>query len=388
MDATSDKRKGPKLMSQFQNLKYLTIYQELQKKIREGEYGPGDKLPTETTLANQFGVSRPTVTRALNALKEEGLIYRITGSGSFVSSREDSLGVALNRMVGLIVPGLGKNGIFEPICAKIAEQSGPARFSLIWGGGTMSSNEVYAPEELTNLAEKYCHHKVSAVIFTPLECHDTSPEINKQILSILDNANIPVILLDSDYTPFPHRSSYDLVSVDHYLAAYQITMIYINQNAERVDFLYRPRSASSMNIRLQGYRSALINSGITPEPAWEHTVQPEDTEKINGILKDKRAQNFICGNDETAASLLKTLTALGKRVPDDVRICGFDDTKFGGMLKSALTTYHQPCEEIGEEIVRILLSRLKNPGGTPRTVTIKGYPVLRESSQIPSQINE
>jgi len=370
-------------MSQFPNLKYLTIYQELQKKLQNGSLDPGDKLPTETELAKQYGVSRPTVTRALNALKDEGLIYRITGSGSYVSNRTENMGLSLNRMVGLLIPDLGHGSIYEPICARIAEQSGPGHFSLIWGGGLLNATRTSQPEDLVLIAEKYRDHKVSAVIFTPLEYRENSIEINNKILNILGNAEIPVILLDSDYSPFPSRSSYDLVSMDHYYGAYKMTEVFLNQGCKRIDFLFKPYSAASITLRLHGYRSALFDRGITPDPSWVHEIQPEDEISVKHLIHDTKVTNLICGNDETAAELLQTLTFLGYRVPEDVRLCGFDDVKYGQILITALTTYHQPCQLIADETVRLLLSRLKNKKIEPRTVLVNGYPVIRESSQLP-----
>ncbi len=367
-------------MSQFQNLKYLTIYRELHKMLQNGSLDPGDKLPTETELANQYGVSRPTVTRALNTLKDEGLIYRITGSGSYVSPKNENLGLALNRMVGLIIPDLGQGAIFEPICARIAELSGSNHFSLLWSGGLQSSSRISSPDDLIQIARKYKDHKVSAVIFTPLEHRVNKLEINRVILNILDKAGIPVILLDSDYTTFPDRSSYDLVSMDHYLGAYQMTEIYLKQGCTRVDFIHKPFSAASMKLRLEGYRSALVEYGIPPQQSWIHEIHPNDKASVQKMIKERMAANLICGNDETAADLLQTITELGYSIPEDIRLCGFDDIKYGEILKTPLTTYHQPCNQIADEVVRLLVSRIKDNNLGPRTVTLQGYPVIRKST--------
>ena len=64
--------------------KYQRIAEWLQQKIADGTYGPGDKLPSEQELREQFDVSRQTVRSALAVLEEEGLIYGRQGSGNFV----------------------------------------------------------------------------------------------------------------------------------------------------------------------------------------------------------------------------------------------------------------------------------------------------------------
>ncbi len=57
----------------------------LLSKIRAGEYGPGDRLPTEDDLTKQFQTSKSPVRQALESLRMEGVIYRHPGRGTFVS---------------------------------------------------------------------------------------------------------------------------------------------------------------------------------------------------------------------------------------------------------------------------------------------------------------
>lgn len=60
------------------------LYLALLKLVRD-EFSPGDRLPPETTMAERFGVSRPTVRETLARLREEGLIISRRGSGSYVA---------------------------------------------------------------------------------------------------------------------------------------------------------------------------------------------------------------------------------------------------------------------------------------------------------------
>jgi len=363
-------------MSQYQNLKYLTIHRELQKEIQSGALEEGSKLPTEYEISAKYGVSRPTVTKALNALRDEGFITRRKGSGSYVCARQDDLGLALTRLVGLIVP--------EPICARIAELSGPGRFSLIWGGAIEAPTDN---EQLIALAGKYIEHRVAGVFFAPLEFREGFKETNRRVLALLETARIPVILLDADQLAFPERSVHDLVSIDHFRAAYELTHVFLRQGCGRVDFFHRPFSASSVALRVMGYRSALSDADITPRREWTHEESPEDVERVRLMVVDGGARNIICANDETAAALMTSLEAAGLAIPGDVRVIGFDDVRFAHLLKVPLTSYRQPCAEIAEEAVRLLLSRLARPDQGPRTVLTQGHVVERESSILPAEVD-
>jgi GntR family transcriptional regulator len=56
----------------------------LRRDIRSGTYRPRDPIPSESTLQQEHGVARGTVRRALDILRDEGLIITITGRGTFV----------------------------------------------------------------------------------------------------------------------------------------------------------------------------------------------------------------------------------------------------------------------------------------------------------------
>lgn len=77
--------------------KYARVTAEIQRRIEDGEYAPGDLLPSEHRLAEAFGVSRPTVVRALSSLRQDGWIETRQGRGSFVRGRPPVSGVVQDR---------------------------------------------------------------------------------------------------------------------------------------------------------------------------------------------------------------------------------------------------------------------------------------------------
>jgi DNA-binding transcriptional regulator YhcF (GntR family) len=109
---------------------YQKIADELIDRIEKGDLCPGDKLPTETELGGSYSVSRITVTHAIRILQNRGLVYRVKGSGTFVSKRSTS-GLAFgNRtangmsFISVIFPQGEQNGAhdiligIESECAK------------------------------------------------------------------------------------------------------------------------------------------------------------------------------------------------------------------------------------------------------------------------------
>ncbi|MFJ3724681.1 GntR family transcriptional regulator [Streptomyces sp. NPDC090045] len=67
---------------------YVQVAEYLRRQIESGQLGPGDKLPSSRELQDKFGIASATVQNSLRALKAEGLIYSVSGRGSFVRRQE------------------------------------------------------------------------------------------------------------------------------------------------------------------------------------------------------------------------------------------------------------------------------------------------------------
>ena len=75
----------------------------------------------------------------------------------------------------------------------------------------------------------------------------------------------------------------------------------------------------------------------------------------------RQCDAFVCANDRVAGRWMQTLLGHGVRIPNDVRIVGIDDVNYASLLPVPLTTVHQPCREIGEAALRVMLERLERP---------------------------
>jgi len=77
--------------------KYAQVVAEIQRRITEGQYAPGTLLPSEHQLVSDFGVSRPTIVKALSSLRQDGWIATEQGKGSFVRGRPPLAGARRTR---------------------------------------------------------------------------------------------------------------------------------------------------------------------------------------------------------------------------------------------------------------------------------------------------
>jgi GntR family transcriptional regulator of arabinose operon len=231
-----------------------------------------------------------------------------------------------------------------------------------------------------NLCRQFVVQKVSGVFFAPLELTPQKDVINRKIERVLDEAKIPVVLLDRDLVSYPQRSLYDLVGIDNRRAGYVITSHLLESGCRRVLFLARPGSAPTVEARIAGYRDAMGAKGVEFRPDFVCRIEPQDRTHVQEIWKRLHPDAFVCANDFTAAHLLKTLEELRVNVPRQVRLAGIDDVKYASLLSVPLTTIHQPCAEIGAIAVSTMMERLRNPQLPARDILLKFRLVVRESS--------
>src|SRR5690606_15918393 len=115
--------------------KHDSISQALRTEIAAGEFGSTGRLPSEAQLVERFGVSRPTVARALRDLQADGLITRRAGSGTFV--RQPTAADDATRVLGLLVPERGTTEVLEAICGELGSLARVHGFGLLWGGSPL-----------------------------------------------------------------------------------------------------------------------------------------------------------------------------------------------------------------------------------------------------------
>jgi LacI family transcriptional regulator len=369
-----------KAVSMSTQSKHRRISRQLREAIIAGRYAAGARLPSEPQLVKQFGVSRPTVARALLDLQSEGLIERRAGSGTYVRAVPPGDAGKSTRQIGLLIPGLGSTEIFELICGELASLARVHEYSLLWGGSAHPRHDTDASLEH---AEELCRHfmerKVSGVFFAPYELLPDKESANRRLAETLRQAGIPVVLLDRDLQSFPNRSDFDLVGIDNVAGGYLLAEHLIKLGCRNICFVARPHSAPTVDARIAGVREALVRHRLETDPLWLRTGNPADPKFVRLLAAGRQADAFICANDHTAALLLRSLEGIGVKVPRGVRVVGFDDAKYATLVSPPLTTIHQPCRDIATVALRLMLERIADPAFPARSVALTPRLVLRES---------
>jgi DNA-binding LacI/PurR family transcriptional regulator len=197
-------------------------------------------------------------------------------------------------------------------------------------------------------------------------------EANHRVMRALREAKMPVVLLDRRPGENPTRDRADLAGIDNHLAGYLAAEHLVRLGARRIGFLGLENQALTVKPRIAGYRDALAGASerLFLLPATSRLTLPPEASACDA---------FVCSNDRIAGHLMHALLAEGQRIPQDVRIVGIDDVNYASLLPVPLTTVHQPCREIGETALRLMLERLDRPSLPAREVLLECSLVIRES---------
>lgn len=158
------------------------------------------------------------------------------------------------------------------------------------------------------------------------------------------------------------------VTVDNQAAAKDATKYLIGLGHSQIAALTGPSNIVSSNERLTGYRQALTEAGIAISDELivegDYSVQSGDDAVRDLMGLKHRPTAIFCFCDDMAIGAMKSLQQRGYVIPDDISVIGFDDIPYAEYVTPALTTVHQPLEEIGNACIDALLDQLK--GNKPK----------------------
>lgn len=353
--------------------KHRRVFDHLLANIQSGALKPGDRLPSEAELGKFFEASRITVAKAVNDLQRMGLVTRRPGAGTHVAEEKQPSG----RTFGLLIPELGLTEIFEPICNGMMRAQFARPDTLLWGNAAMSVEDIAQAAE--EMAHSFIAQHVSGVFFAPLELSFEKAATNRRIARMLDQAGIPIVLLDRCYLPYPERSSHDLVGIDNRRAGYIAAHHLIEHGVYRLAFVAKEHAANTVDARITGFHEALRVHGIRAD--WDAVWRgsPQDEGFVRRMLDTIGPQGIVCANDLTAARLMQTLLGFGIRIPEDVRIVGVDDARYASLLPVPLTTVRQDCAGIGAVAMATMHERLGHPELPIRDVLVPVKLIVRRS---------
>ncbi|WP_312171572.1 LacI family DNA-binding transcriptional regulator [Microbacterium sp.] len=194
---------------------------------------------------------------------------------------------------------------------------------------------------------------------------------------------IPVVVLSG-----PARGDdYDHVTVSNAEAMAELTRLVLAQaDPGGIAFLGGPEDSPDGAQRWDGFATAVAEAGLALDDV---TVLRGDFTRASGhaaaehLIARGAPSVLVAANDQMALGAIDAFSSAGIRVPDDVRVTGFDGLEAAALSRPALTTVRQPMIDLGRAAVQLLARRLEQPDAEPMTVRLPLQILVRESSQRP-----
>lgn len=330
---------------------------------------------TLNDVAIKAGVSKKTVSRVLN--KEPNVstetLHKVQEAISELnyvpntSARRLSSGRA--KTIGVI---LGWQ-IFTPYTSKLLEGVFKESHRL----GYSISLFPMANESAENIIHAYRGKQVDGFIL------DTPSAMAKRLMGGLDNLEVPYVVINPNTKTSRPNASY--VRIDDKLAAQLGTEYLIQLGHRHIGMVIMPNGMNHITNRLMGYKNALKATGIdfreelvtcgdTPQ-----TFESGVTCSLKLIDQYPEVTAIFALTDDIAMGVMKALWQLGKKIPQDVSVLGFDDNHYAAMTSPPLTTIHQPIAELACEAVRLLAQKLDDPLQESKEVVLPTHLEIRDS---------
>ena len=339
----------------------------------EGGNGRGVTLDAVARVA---GVSRATVSRVVNGNPKVGdeakrqverAIERLgyvpnPAARSLVTRRSESVGVVIPEPTGLLF----EDPFFPRLLRGISAELSVRNLQLV----------LLMPQSLEEerRVETYlAAGHVDGALLTSLHGDDKLPVA-------LSGRGIPVVVGGRP----PGSNSVSYVDVDNVGGARTAVLHLIDRGCRTIATIGGPPDMSVGIDRVAGYRRALADRGRPHDASLEVT---SDFTQEGGAIAMRRildvrpdVDGIFAASDLLAAGALQVLRTAGRVVPDDVAVVGFDDSSIATASEPTLTSVRQPSEEMGREMVRLLVEAMSSSRPIAKRVLLGTELVVRESS--------
>lgn len=371
------------LNGQSSSAKYSELAEKLSKRIVAGEWTDG-KIPTVRDIAQEYGVSSFTASRALHKLQELGLIVTRNRSGSYIADPSQTVQETI-VIILRVTPspwkwaseGASLRG-FEECNAGSSVKFVPIPFPV-----EDEPNLKSPPKVMKALLEA----KPTGLVYLPSRYSEASAAEDRDFLTECRRLDLPVVLLDRGLRGETASIQRDIVTSDHFEGGRLATEHLLAIGRQRIACMVASHTTSHVD-RLSGYLYQLeqyrLETGADVKPitlAVPNGVSVKESFKwVADQLRLAGADAIICYQDYTAMGVMLELMHRGVKIPNEVAIVGCDDLPLGDSFSIGLTTNTYPTKAMADWAVRLIHNRIEKPNLPWAKVMIPGSLIVRGST--------
>ncbi|MBM2614487.1 LacI family DNA-binding transcriptional regulator [Actinoplanes sp. LDG1-06] len=334
--------------------------------------------PTLRDVAQLAGVHPATASRALNPqtrpLVNADTARKVLRAAESIGYQPNpiarSLKTARSSTVGLVIPDL-TNPLFPPIVRGIEDVLTPAGYNA-W----IVNTDNDPGREETQVESLRSRQVEGLIVATARREHPLLQRLHQSGVRMVlvnrrvDGLELPSVAADDD-------------------AGIAMAVAHLAELGHtRIAHLAGPQQTSTGVARARAFRHAMIDNGLTDDPALTvecgYWSESEGAQALRKLLDSgARFTAVVAGNDLIALGCYDVFAERGLTCPDDISVVGFNEMPFLDKMRPPLTTVAIPHYEIGVESARLLLDTLEDPERHPRSVLLAPSLVVRASTAPP-----
>lgn len=348
--------------------------------VKENRLSIGARIPPERIIAEALNLSRPTVSKTIAKLAEDGMLEIKRRSGTYL--KRDLSAVERNSglqdcNVAVLMPWL-KIGDMGHVSGNVSDtvefrsQFKRESFTMMVAEGALSILRqhgckplIYPNDSISQECEvllELLDRHVDGLIASP-----ASAWANEHLYRRLADSGTQIVLVDCR---LPHLSL-DCVASDNFAGARDTVRYLISKGHRRIGMFADFHPSSSIQDRLDGYKAALDEAGISYDPTIVrgHEIMQDGSYSYSLSLTYcmKMVEPItaaFCINDNVLLSVLRSTQMLSLSSPGDIELAGFFDDQIDEVIPMPFTRACQRKLEIGRTAAEMLVEKMNGKSCT------------------------
>lgn len=323
-------------------------------------------------VAGAARVSLATVSRAINNPEKvkpetrERVLRVIEELGYKPNAFAKGLASRKSTTVAVLVPDMSRASIAEMMNG-IADIARVYKYSIM----------LYILDNEESTEEEVLKEIIAAQVDGILYLNDEITTKQHEFLKMIQNEHqIPIVLSN---TVFHESDEIPSVSIDYEKAGYEITKKLIDEGRENIYMVSTVRKYMVNDLKEKGYLRAMDEARLAPQIMRTSGRISVNTEHFNEYFRNHKVDGVIAVRDSIAVSFINVARMNEVRIPEDIGVCGFQNTKYSRLSRPNLTCVDVPIYDIGAVSMRVL-TKLMNQETLEERMIMLEHDVMERGS--------
>jgi DNA-binding LacI/PurR family transcriptional regulator len=334
----------------------------------------GVSISTVSNVVNQTKFVSEELTKRVHIAVQELNYHPDPVAKSMKSRHSRNIGVIATDICGLFYPYVIK-GLFE-----VFNKNG---YNMIIIDSNGLNDQFGSVERVMDGFTQLIRSRVDGIVFSSIFPESIEQIQMKKILRMTDDQKkVALVSVETDFSKY----GIDSVHTNSVKGAEKATRHLLDVGCRRIGHITGPVFTRVAQDRIMGFRNAMSAAGFPVDDRmiangdYTHRSGYGAMRELLGQMPD--IDGVFIANDQMSVGALRAISEAGRRVPDDIKVIGYDDVFVASVLETPLSTIHIRKRHMGIEAARLLLTRIQkqNEVMAPRLIELDSRLMVRKST--------